>query len=213
MSRGLNRGFSLLELLVAVGVIAVLAGLLGSALRSVRKKARETVCLNNMRQIGLAAALYGNDHDDRLPGSQHSHQSWIGSLEPDSGRRAIYRCPEDGDRTRVTSYAINDFCTAHPYGAESLDYSWRFKHPGPHETVFLVEAQESQAGVDHCHFADASDGGYAPASFKAQVDAERHEGRANYLFVDGRVEARSWAWVQTELVRSGSRFIHPEGHP
>jgi prepilin-type processing-associated H-X9-DG protein len=201
------------ELLVVIGVISILTGLLGAGLGAAKQRARATVCLNNMRQIGLAAALYCNDHDDQLPGSQHSHQSWIGSLEPDSGKRAIYRCPDDGNKTRVTSYAINDYCTAHPYGAESMDYSWRFKVPAPSETLLMAEAQEGEAGVDHFHFADSVDSGYSPVAFEAQVDVARHMGSANYLFVDGHVELRSWEKVKAELIRSGSRFVNPEGNP
>jgi prepilin-type N-terminal cleavage/methylation domain-containing protein/prepilin-type processing-associated H-X9-DG protein len=58
-----RRGFTLVELLVVIGVIALLAGLLLPAISSVRDKARKAECLSNQRQLALASAAYTNDFD------------------------------------------------------------------------------------------------------------------------------------------------------
>jgi general secretion pathway protein G len=60
-------GFTLIELLVVIGIIALLASILFPVFASARGKAREIVCVSNMRQIGMAISLYAQDADDRYP--------------------------------------------------------------------------------------------------------------------------------------------------
>ncbi len=65
---------------------------------------------------------------------------------------------------------------------------------------------------DHFHFADPNEG-YSTNAFPAQVAVERHHGGANYLFVDGHVQALRWRpTVANRLRENGSRFIKPTGH-
>jgi len=65
---GRRSGFTLIELLVVIAIIAVLIGLLLPAVQAAREAARRAQCMNNMRQLGLAAHMYADTHAFIPPG-------------------------------------------------------------------------------------------------------------------------------------------------
>jgi prepilin-type N-terminal cleavage/methylation domain-containing protein len=104
------EGFTLVELLVVIAVIAILAALLMPALSGAKNKAKRTTCSSNLRQISLGIVLYAHDNEDILPtiaitnGMPWSYQwrffkeltkSYDGLTGPSSAQDRLFACPAD----------------------------------------------------------------------------------------------------------------------
>lgn len=62
-----RNGFTLIELLVVIAIIAILAAILFPVFAQAREKAKQSSCLSNMKQIGLAMKLYADDYEGDFP--------------------------------------------------------------------------------------------------------------------------------------------------
>jgi prepilin-type N-terminal cleavage/methylation domain-containing protein len=212
------RGFTLLELLIVVVIIGIVAGLLGPGLSRAKEKGRQSACANNLRQLGIAAQLYWDDHDGRTfryrgGVTNNGDLYWFGWIERGSeGKRKFDRTPGAlfpylGSRGVEVCPSLDYHMAGFKFKASGASYGYGYNihlSAPTAERAFRISAVAMPSLL--AVFADAAQINtfQAPASPDHPMLEEfyyistneptthfRHGAHANALFADIHVEANS----------------------
>ncbi|MEN6549780.1 MAG: DUF1559 domain-containing protein [Armatimonadia bacterium] len=212
----MRKGFTLIELLVVIAIIAILAAILFPVFAKAREKARQSSCLSNVKQIGLALLQYAQDYDETFP-MLYDHgtprNGLILTTQPYTKNFQVHDCPSADLKSNTSylgsmSYGYNPFLINADAGAR-LGAVTR-----PAEIVMLADVmQDSNApgrlldplnygpmltkydGTE-CTICGGSHNSLMPANVNGHGIQrpgfnviERHNGTANVGFADGHAKA------------------------
>lgn len=129
-----HRAFTLVELLVVIGVIAILIALLLPALTRAREVAQRTACASNLRQTGMAMLMYYNEHGGELP-----QRPIVQHYEPHIIANTNYAASAEFANERMLGYTKSKdvwFCPAN-YQQRTAQQWW----PSPSSAVIATTYQ------------------------------------------------------------------------
>jgi type II secretory pathway pseudopilin PulG len=180
-------------MLVVVGIIGILASMLLPALARAKARANTTKCLNNIRQLGMAAMMYAGDHDDELPRRGRFYtNTWAYTLLPYYKDSKILKCPSDSF-TESRSYLMNGFNDYWQKILSKNDYArlmlWSYPHgmklssiPLPSDTIIFGE---KRSGSPHVHMDLNQPGGNDRKQVAHNMHGSRTTGGSHFVFADG----------------------------
>jgi prepilin-type N-terminal cleavage/methylation domain-containing protein/prepilin-type processing-associated H-X9-DG protein len=141
---GVSPGFTLIELLVVIAIISLLAAILFPVFAQAREKARQSTCVSNQKQIGLAMLQYNQDYDEMYPiafyGSSASGTpvSWPLMIQPYVKNAQIFTCPSESDDFGITP---GTFSPATPNGILTT-YAYNFYIGANNNTIYTKSLPE-----------------------------------------------------------------------
>lgn len=158
---GKDSAFTLIELLVVIAIIAILAAVLFPVFAQARSKARQSACLSNEKQIGLALLQYAQDYDEAYPAGRATvlGRGWAGQIFAYVQSKNVFTCPDDPTELSATdvtgnkvaiSYGMNiHLVNGLPPGMSNVDGSLLANHRAPAKTVMLFEVAGVVADVSN----------------------------------------------------------------
>ena len=206
-------------MMVVIGIIALLAALLFPILGRVKQGGLRTVCLNNMKQMGLAFQVYLTDFDQRYPGAGQFQKwgnggHWVkgksGTLAADGADGALFKISAPEERTAqvadVQGGALYPYvknaaayvCPSDPTGADdkNLSYSMNCAIAGMSNRSKMKNPTDINLLVDEAYANDGFfyiDNPAGIASTSTDALAQFHLTSGNILFADGHVRAYTYA--------------------
>jgi prepilin-type N-terminal cleavage/methylation domain-containing protein/prepilin-type processing-associated H-X9-DG protein len=177
----MRRGFTLIELLVVIAIIAILAAILFPVFAKAREKARQTSCLNNVKQLATATMQYCQDYDELTPNYRYPDPYfWPNFLMPYVKNNQIFMCPSRPPASATNLYAGYGF--NHHHG-----HTWslaQFQYPAEH--FMMVENFNQLGSCSAAHgYGAAYTPGLNPLPHNEGVNVNFFDGHAKWMKPDG----------------------------